>query len=247
MTHEVSCASYSHVGRRQENEDSVEIRRYGAETVVAVAADGLGGHGDGKAASALVSSLLVHLGAAGDLPDRESIAGAFRRVNAALIARQENMVHMKTTAVWLCVHRGRAVWAHVGDTRLYHVHDGKLEDYTLDHSSSQMAVYLGEITRDEIRGDLRRNLLLRAMGVEGDEPEIHDPIELAPGAHVFVLCSDGMWETMSDEEIVGACARADGAEAVVDALRALHDSRRAPKEGDDHTVAVVRLEVGRRA
>lgn len=241
MFHHLSCDSYSETGGRRENEDSAGIRFHG-EMLTAVAADGLGGHGDGKAASDLVCSLLLETGADGNLPDRAALEAAFRRANGELLARQENAYHMKSTAVLLCLRDDRAVWAHIGDTRLYHVHDGRLVHYTLDHSSSQMAVFLGEISREEIPADPRRNLLLRAMGVEGDEPEMHDPILLEPGRHAFVLCSDGLWGYLTDDEITDACTRAESAEDCLAELRRLHDSR-GGRDGDNHTGVVILLEI----
>ena len=229
---------YTDTGGRKENEDSLNARRYG-ENVVCVVADGLGGQGDGKAASSLVCDSLMACGADGVFPTEEDVAAAFARANAQLLAAQRNAYHMKTTAVYLCVRPSEAIWAHIGDSRLYHVHNGRLEHFTLDHSASQMAVFLGAIRREDIPSDPGRSRLVRAMGVEGDAPEIHPPVALENvGRHVFLLCSDGFWEYCSDGEVAEAAELASGAEDLVRRLWELKHSR-SGADCDNSSAAVI--------
>lgn len=215
---------YSSIGGRKENEDAVELRENSAGAV-AVLADGLGGQGDGSIASRTICESLIKLGADGGFPSGESLTAAFEKANAELIAKQTNRFHMKTTAVYLCVHDDRAVWAHVGDSRLYHVHNGLLCHYTLDHSASQLAVYLGQITRKEIPQDPGRNRLLRALGVEGEKADVHDAVPLDRGRHAFLLCSDGLWEYLSDEEITAICSRNLSAKEMLGTMVKLKNQR----------------------
>ena len=124
----IRVSMYSDIGGRVENEDSADYREFDGG-LVAVVADGLGGQGDGKAASQLICDRLVQRGAELGFPDKETLTQLFVQANHELISRQKNSFHMKTTAVYLCIADDRAVWAHIGDSRLYHLWNGKLCDY----------------------------------------------------------------------------------------------------------------------
>lgn len=233
--------SYSDIGGRRENEDTVGYRIC-ESGVVAVVADGLGGQGDGKAASQIICDGLLKLGAEEGLPAKEKIIGIFDEANRELLSKQKNSFHMKTTAVYLCAAGGRAIWAHIGDSRLYHLYNGELCHYTLDHSASQLAVYMGEITRDEIPADAGRSRLLHAMGVEGEHPDLHDAITLEAGKHVFLLCSDGLWEYLSDAEVVKAWEKTQVPERFLELLR-FAKGMRSPDNCDNNSAVVVYIEV----
>ena len=229
---------YTDIGGRQENEDSVCIQTFG-NNIVAVVADGLGGQGDGKAASQFVCDSLMHCGEDGRFPTKKSLYDAFAQANMELIQRQKNAFHMKTTAVYFCLQGGQALWGHVGDSRLYHIHEDRIVDYTLDHSASQMAVFLGELRREDIPRDPGRNKLIRAIGVPDMEPDIHMPIRLEmSGQHVFLLCSDGLWEFLSDEDIIQACRENTNSRECTAALRRIKAAR-SPAGCDNNSAVVV--------
>lgn len=192
---------YSCEGGRPYNEDSYGIFTYG-DNICAVVADGLGGHGGGKQASQIAVQHLSSCGKGGELPTEEEISDAFRAANEEIMAKRLNAREMKTTSVYLCIHDNQAVWAHIGDSRLYHFWNERLCDYTLDHSVSQMAVALGEIRREEIPGHCDRSRLLRVLGDDELQPEIHSPIVLEQGRHAFLLCTDGFWESVTEDEIL---------------------------------------------
>jgi len=233
--------SFSHTGGREENEDCAGIEHYG-DNIVAVVADGLGGQGDGKAASHLVYDGLITCGSQGYFPDAATVEDAFFQTNRNLIASQKNAHHMKSTAVYLCVHKEQAIWAHIGDSRLYHVYNEKLCDYTLDHSASQLAVYLGLLERKNIPKDPGQSRLFRAMGTEDDKPDIHVPIHLEKGHHGFLLCTDGLWEYIDDETIAREFAIAESAKELCTTLISIKE-RTSPSDCDNFSAAVVLVEV----
>lgn len=232
---------YTDIGGRSENEDSVGIIRYG-ENITAVVADGLGGQGDGKAASEIVRNDLLRCGDDGLFPDKQVLQKAFRLANSDLMEKQQNAFHMKSTAVCLCLQNNRAIWAHIGDSRLYHVYDEQLADFTLDHSASQLAVYLGELTREKIPGDPGRNRLVKVMGVAGDEPEIHEEIPLQPGQHAFLLCSDGLWEYLNDEAIVDVLSHSETSKQALSRLREAKE-KKSPPDCDNNSGIVIFVKV----
>ena len=242
----IEVDGYSDIGGRPENEDSGGIWRLDregvTEGVIAIIADGLGGQGDGKAASDIVSKSLLQHRIVNGVPDKEAIDRFFEQANQELISRQQNSFHMKTTAVYLYVNDGQAIWAHIGDSRLYHLYNGKLSHYTLDHSASQLAVYMGEITREDIPTHAGRSRLLHAMGVKDEHPDVHDAIRLQPGEHVFLLCSDGLWEYLSDSVIEDTWNKTKNTQAFLDQIRREKD-KRSPEDCDNNSAVVVYVKV----
>ena len=228
-------------GGRLKNEDYVNCVESG-NNLIAVLADGLGGQGDGEIASHMAGDSLLTCGADGAFPDRQIIMDAFHKANHILLKNQKNKVHMKTTAVYLCQRGNRAVWAHIGDSRLYHIFQDKILDYTLDHSASQMSVFMGEITREQIPWDAGRSRLIKALGMEDAEPEIHDEIRLEPGRHAFLLCSDGLWEYLSDAEIIDICRRGRSAEGSLALMLDCKNAKSMP-DCDNYTAFLLFLEV----
>lgn len=228
---------YSCQGGRPENEDSYGLADYG-DNCCAVVADGLGGHGGGKQASQTAVRILSSCGESGKLPSEEEIYRAFTAANDEIMEKRRDENHMKTTAVYLCVHENQAVWAHIGDSRLYHFRDESLCDYTLDHSVSQMAVALGEIRREEIPGHCDRSRLLRVLGDEELKPEIHEPVYLEPGRHAFLLCTDGFWESVREEEMLLDLCKTLSPEEWLKSLY-LRIMEHQGEEHDNHTAVAV--------
>ncbi len=194
----IQVYGYSDIGGRPENEDSYNITNTKSCGSI-ILADGLGGHGKGRAASNIVVESLSKL-AGDELPDENKIIEALKEADSRIISERENTFQMKTTAVCLYFNGKRAIWAHSGDSRLYHFYNRELADFTLDHSVSQLAVALGEIERKDIPWHPERNKVLRVIGGEEINPDFKT-VELEKGFHAFLVCSDGFWEYLSDEEI----------------------------------------------
>ncbi|MEW6366876.1 MAG: protein phosphatase 2C domain-containing protein [Acidobacteriota bacterium] len=197
-------ASITRVGGRKVNEDycgHVEVD----SSSCFVAADGLGGHGGGDIASKIaVDAVLDSFREGPEL----SAAALDRLVMAAqngLLKRQAeepSLVNMRTTIVILVSDGTRALWAHLGDTRLYHIRGGRIVHQTKDHSVPQALVDAGEITVEQIRRHPDRNRLLRCLGREEElRPVIPEsPCELQEG-DAFLLCTDGFWDYVTESEM----------------------------------------------
>ena len=147
---------------------------------------------------------------------------------------------MKSTAVALTAGEGRAAWAHVGDSRLYHFLDGKLVFQTRDHSASQIAVMLGEITVDQIRFHEDRSRVLRAVGQEGAMNVEAAEELLAKGTHAWLLCSDGFWEYVLESEMEEDLRLAKDPQDWLSRMRE-RLKERIPENNDNNTAAVVWL------
>lgn len=194
----IETAVYTSIGGRPENEDTVRVLR--TETgVCALVADGLGGHGGGQQASRLAAEVLERdwNGSA----EREHLAQILRQAHREIQAIQTPTCKMKTTAVVLAVNDHRAAWVHAGDSRLYRFRNGMLDFQTRDHSASQIAVMLGDITPAQIRFHEDRSKVFRALGQEGDLTVDGAEAEATGAFQAFLLCSDGFWEYVLEAEM----------------------------------------------
>ncbi len=223
----ISAFCYSNRGGRDRNEDSV---RSSAETGVFVLADGLGGHGGGEAASALAADVLF-AGCAAH-PGPEGLLELFQRANEAVLEGQAlpGREEMKTTAVALSVEEDRAVWGHIGDSRLYRFSGGTLAQETRDHSVTYMKYLGGEISYMDVCHDDDRSSLLRALGKLPCRPEAGQA-ELSPG-DAFLLCSDGFWEYVYREEMLADLLKAETPEGWARDMLLRHIRRTSP--GNDN-------------
>jgi PPM family protein phosphatase len=199
-------------GRRSRNEDAAAVMRSAHGLHCWVLADGLGGqHGGAVAAGLAVEAVKATFHAAASA-DRATLERVMLAAHAALRERQQadaNLETMRTTLVTLIGDARRVCWAHVGDSRLYFFRQGQLAHRTLDHSVAQALVAAGRIRAHEIRTHPDRSQLLRALGKDGDlEHDCGGPLEVRPG-DAFLLCSDGVWDVMSDLEIEADLAKSD--------------------------------------
>lgn len=232
----IQIASYSDIGGRPRNEDTVRSAARGDDRLCLVVADGLGGHGGGELASSAAADAIC---AAWDgRADPAALAHWVREANRKVLSLQTRQCAMKTTAAVLTLEPGRAVWAHVGDSRLYRFQDGKLAFQTRDHSVAQIGVMLGEITVDEIRFHEDRSRVLRALGQDDELNVETGEHPLPPGRHAFLLCSDGFWEYVLEEEMERTLAAAASPE---DWLARMRDilSGKVPADNDNNTAAAV--------
>ena len=236
----LSTASYTDTGGRAVNEDSTRQVRLGEDRLCLVGADGLGGHGGGAQASAAAADAICRewRGEA----DPEDLRRLVRMGHEAVTAIQTPQCAMKSTVVALELAGNRAAWAHVGDSRLYHFADGRLAFQTKDHSASQIAVFMGEITVDQIRFHEDRNRVLRALGQDGAPTVEVGEEALRPGRHAFLLCSDGFWEYVLEDEMAADLA------AAADPLDWLARMRsrliaRVPADNDNNTAAAAWVDV----
>ena len=233
----LQTAHYTDIGGRSCNEDRVSQCASGGGLCL-VLADGLGGHGGGDRASTEVC--------------RTVCDGFSGRVSPAILTELLQMAHkniqamqtpqcsMKSTAVVLAVAHGRAAWAHAGDSRLYHFLNGKLVFQTRDHSASQIAVMLGDITPDQIRFHEDRSRVLRALGQDGALKVDAQEEPLTTGEHAYLLCSDGFWEYVLENEMEADLREAADPE---DWLKRMRErlARRIGADNDNNTAAAVWL------
>ena len=231
----IDSAFYSDIGGRPNNEDSYLNRKMDNFSVFVVA-DGLGGHNDGEVASYIAVKSIQE-----SMIDNanDDIFTAIEYANAQVIAQQkETMSKMKTTIAMTYIKEEETIIAHVGDSRVYAFKDGKVIFQTLDHSASQMAVAVGEITLDEIRNHEDRNRLTRVLGAS-EEIKI-DAVSIQNDQYdALLICSDGFWEYVLEEEMEETLVGSDSAINWLYKMRTIQ-ANRAPENCDNNTAIVIR-------
>ena len=227
----ITIYAYTNQGGRDHNEDSIRNGQDEHRTVLALA-DGLGGHGGGERASALAAQEVCAQCMSCQTVDESSLSEAVRQANQKVLDGQAEpgLEEMRTTLVALCLEGDRAVWAHVGDSRLYRVARGEIAQLTRDHSVTYRKYLGGEITRMDVYHDDDRSSLLRVLGREPCIPEIGSDA-LHPG-DAFLLCSDGFWEYVYQEEILADCLKSDLPEQWAQLMLLRHIRRASP--GNDN-------------
>jgi serine/threonine protein phosphatase PrpC len=234
-------AGVTHTGKvRTNNEDAILAR---PETRLWAVADGMGGHDDGEWASQCLVEHLSPIRPGNDFEcDLDSVAGAIHRANAAIHAEAvAGAKRMGSTIVAMLAAGSRFAVFWVGDSRVYLLRNGQLIRLTKDHSHVQDMVDAGRLTPQEAEAHPMGNVITRAIGV-GPEVELDAIVDEAQAGDLFVLCSDGLTDVVSDPDLASAALllRPD---AVVDALLNLCLDRGAP---DNVSIVAVLCEDARR-
>lgn len=210
----VSIGKASLIGMRKEQQDAIRTDDFDAYSeegrAIAVLCDGMGGLSGGELASNKCASLVFN--AFHEMPSGASIPRFFR----AMIAQADREVgairgsdgaalRCGTTLVSAVIENGGLYWASVGDSRIYLIRGEEIVCLTKDHNLMMLLneqVKRGEITREEANSNPKREALISFIG--GGVVRCVDcpvkPIPLRDGDHV-VLCSDGLYRSVSEEEI----------------------------------------------
>jgi serine/threonine protein phosphatase PrpC len=209
-----------------------------------VLADGLGGHGSGEVAAALaVEAILSDFQTSAEISTSRMLA-CLSSGHAAVVAGQNgNGAHsqMYTTAVVLMAAQGFACWGHVGDSRLYYFHRGRVARRTLDHSVPQTLVSAGQLRDREIRLHADRNRLLRTLGSRQElRPAVDQQDGIEPG-DAFLMASDGFWEYVLETEMEIELARSASADLWIAGM-SLRLAARAPFDRDNSSAIAVLVE-----
>lgn len=248
MKTELQTAHLSRVGGRKRNEDAFAY--WESDTAGCwVVSDGAGGHGSGDLASSIVVETIIERFRSFPSVSSDSLACLLESAQTAVLeAKSDGGADMHATCVVLLIDREteKAVWGHVGDSRLYLFRDGRLLYQTRDHSLVQNMIDAGYGTTDMIRTHPNRNLLTSAIGNSGDlEATISDQMLALQSADTFLLCSDGWWEYVEEAEMERSLSQSDGNLAVwLEAMGGVV-ARDAGTSNDNYTAVGVRvLEAG---
>ncbi len=199
---------------RAHNEDAIFVDGAG----LAILADGMGGYNAGEVASGIAvdvikEGLLPELISGRDLSKvdvhtglthaalllQQQIAAANKGIYEAAQNRPE-CAGMGTTVVAAVFHGNRVSIAHIGDSRCYRLRGERFEQLTRDHSLLQEQIDSGQITADQARFSLNKNLVTRALGIEAIVPADISEYRVEPD-DIYLLCSDGLTD-MVDTDVV---------------------------------------------
>lgn len=206
-----------------------------------IVADGLGGHRHGEIASARAVEFLL---SDTEAEDRSVwLSERLKAVNEEIMVLQAEHGTVKTTAAVLAIDADHAVWAHVGDTRVYYLHNDTIEAVTEDHSVAYMKYRSGEIRRDQIGSDEDQSSLLRALGNETRHTAvIGSPKHPIEPQDAFLLCSDGVWVYLQEEEILVDYFKAESAREWAELLL-LRIMDRIPEGNDNLSMITVMVQL----
>lgn len=250
----LATALLSDTGRvRKNNEDAVgEDRDLG----LLILADGMGGYNAGEIASSLAVST-VHDTVRREwkkLKHGEIDASSGHSHEALLLKSAVELAHktihqvsqtqpqcagMGTTVVTCLFHHDRLSIAYVGDSRLYRLRNGSLEQVTRDHSLIEELIARGHYNREEAKKMVRKNIVTRALGVEADVKVdvIEDPLEVGD---LILICSDGLCDMVDDGTIRLTLSKF--ADNLPDAAKALVDLANERGGKDNVSVALARVD-----
>ena len=243
----VTACTAEHIGDRSEQQDRVAVLTSPRHpnSLLAVVSDGMGGRTGGRMASDQVISTVTHLfrdvaekDAGGLGPLLQMMADEAHTVIRLTALSSEKEPH--ATFVALIVRRDYAIWAHAGDSRLYHFREGRRIHRTEDQT---YAAYLRAHGRAQqaIEAESRfSHVLVSSLGLtRPPDLVIADSIDLQPG-DAFLLCSDGLWAYFDDGELgetLEQLAPRDASDRLVRLAR-----ERARGGGDNLSLAIVKLE-----
>ena len=201
-----SVFQMSRKGGREKNEDRMGYC-YTKASGIFLLADGMGGHPEGEVAAQLALQVISALYQKEATPEIEDVH-AF--LNMALLAAHRHILRYatekglvdtpRTTLVAAIVQGGVANWVHCGDSRLYFVRNGELLARTRDHSYLEQNQ--GERQPAQLPANFNRNVLYTCLGSPAKPVfDITGPVPLQQGDRIL-LCSDGLWGSLDDPEIV---------------------------------------------
>ena len=236
-----SVFQVSRKGGREKNEDRMGYC-YTRESGLFVLADGMGGHPEGEVAAQLALQTISALYQKEARPKVQDVSGF---LSSSLMAAHHQIIRYasekgmldtpRTTLVAAILQGDGATWVHCGDSRLYVIRDGELLTRTRDHS------YLEQQNAGVIKLErLNRNILFTCLGSPSKPVfDITGPVVLQQGDKLL-LCSDGLWGTLTDNEIVRHLAGNHVSDAVPDMVE--HALRNGGVHSDNVTVLAMEWE-----
>ena len=206
---QIETADVSLIGHREENQDRVAVAA-ADQAVLLVVIDGMGGHAEGaRAAETALSSLLE---AFWQTP--HPIFDPLGFLHLSLGRAHEEVVKLGTglsvearpraTCAVCLVQESAAYWAHVGDSRVYHLRAGQVRERTRDHSHVELLMREGVISAGQMQNHPMRNFVESCLGGESILPEmaLNPRRSLLPG-DLLLVCTDGFWANL-DETVIGS-------------------------------------------
>lgn len=253
MKFKIKAYNLQELGQRTNQEDSLfpALGKSTSDDRLFVLCDGMGGHEKGEVASATVcetlSRVILSAWHPGEVLSDELFLQALSVAYDALDAKDNGEERkMGTTLTFLCLHSSGATVAHIGDSRIYQLRPAsknspaRIVFRTQDHSLVNDLVKIGEITEEEAKHHPQKNVITRAMQPCQEhraKADIAHLTDILPGDY-FYMCSDGMLEEASDENILNIITKPNTTdEQKLEMLRNVTEENK-----DNHTAHLIHID-----
>lgn len=243
--YKIEAGTAQHIGDRKEQQDRVALfaAPHAPGHMMAVVADGMGG----KSGGAIAAEQVIR--SAKMLFDEFFPGNDIRKMLEAIVHEAHTVIKLSavssekephSTFVAVVISPQKAVWAHVGDSRMYRFDGPNFAERTRDHSYVERLVDEGSITEEEAKTHKMSNVLVNVLGSKNAIPYVTfgEKDNLTAGDS-FLLCSDGLWHYFADIELsvaVGASTPRQASELLIKKARDRANSR-----GDNVSFAIVKL------
>ncbi len=241
----IEAGTGQHIGDRSEQQDRLTIIPSKKEpgVILAVVADGMGGHtGGAMAAQQVISTaqqIFENFNTKDDDP-RRLLTGVVNESHLIItLSSYTSEQEPHSTVVAMLLQKERADWAHVGDSRLYHFRGQPLVQRTTDHSYVEQLFREGKITADQLESHPNKNILIHCLGSTNAPLIDFGATDKLEPDDTFLLCSDGLWAYFSDIElgaILAACPPRTASEQLITLAR-----DRGAGRGDNCSLAIIKL------
>lgn len=236
----------SRIGGRKENQDSAGLRDTKLGYLIVVC-DGMGGMQGGSVASQIAVQTILETVASADVQANPSMTliKAIRNANMAIIEEgrdDPNLQGMGTTVTALLLTPHSALTAYLGDSRIYQIRHGEKVFRTFDHSMVFEMVKEKVISEEQARLSDQSNVIMKALGIT---PDIEVEVVERPyrKGDRFVLCTDGFWGAMPEDEFIRHLSEKKTLDKILDSTANIVESigRNSGKEYDNLTAAILEM------
>jgi len=212
---QIEYAKVSALGDRQDNQDRAAVV-VGDEAALMLVFDGMGGHSDGALAAEIGLKTVQDAFTASSLPifdPQGFLYMALARAHDKVVGLGADLnidFRPRATCAVCLVQESGSFWAHIGDSRIYHMRNGRLVSRSRDHSHVEVLIQEGAITEEEALDHPMRNFVECCVGGDAPVPDMSitrkQPLE---EGDVLLACSDGLWSGISDREMSELATRPD--------------------------------------
>ena len=222
---DIEYAKVSALGDRTDNQDRAAVV-VADDAAMMLVFDGMGGHSDGARAAEVGLKVVQDQFMASDLPvfdPQGFLYMALSRAHDEVVGIGADLdvdFRPRATCAICLIQEHGCYWAHVGDSRIYHMRDGRLITRSRDHSHVEVLIQEGAISEEEALDHPMRNFVECCIGGDVPVPGMSitrlNPLE--PG-DVLLACTDGLWTGSTDDEIAAIATRTD--QPLAESLKAL--------------------------
>jgi len=237
---ETMTAVLSKFGGRNKNQDYCGHLESKTGSIWIVA-DGMGGHLGGEMASYLAVNTILEQFTKNHSVEEENIIQLLNLANQVVLQKQQEMIDYHSMQSTICLaasNDDKTIFANVGDARGYYFSNGEISYQTRDHSLPQLLVNQGEIYEWEIRHHEDRNKVLKSIGKENSlSPSLYQ-IQRPEKGDALLLCSDGFWELIYEQEMEVDLAKSTTPEQWLRKME-LRLLKRMPQRHDNYSAIAV--------